>query len=190
MGLTWTSWAIPGILTLLAAWTGAAVLIRTSPHRTLNRRLGLLLALEGLWLGCSFFFMIEDPELFRTVGAVLTGIFFSIEYLLQQIVPVDDVILGLAASAGIVVALRPVQWLARAVADRVMADVEESREYVRGRKRVVYRAALEGAMEDGTLTEKERAILDRLSGELEIPDRVARQLEREMAVPSASPQEG
>jgi len=368
MGVTWTSWALPGLLTMAAAWTAAAVLLRTAPSRSLNRRLAWLLFLEGLWMGGMFFFLVEDRGLYSTfmpvavatmatlpfqylaflsialrtpllapfrsrtafwllavgsagaaawvlvspstfigelysphwatwnfrfteaggrlaqahgvasllglvaaldayrrssagsaarsrafwfavafglrdayaavsqllypvvrdipfwgefiynpgqgtayllyvllmaygvlrtqlfdidlklkfalrqstVGALLTGTFFTLEYSLQQLLAGEDVILGLAISAGIVLALRPVQRVARSFADRVMSGVRDTSEYVRARKGVVYRAALEGAIEDGEVTERERAVLDRLRGELEMSVDRAERLEREM----------
>lgn len=369
MGLQWTSWALPGLLTLVAAWSGAAVLLRTRPDRSLNRRLAFLLFLEGLWLGGAFLFLVEDPSAFwaistvavaamatlpfqylsflaaavptplvrpfrsrtafwllalggtgaagwvlaspstfieelyspswatwnflftdegsraaqlhglaslfglvaaldawrrapagsaarsrafwfavafgirdlyagtsqllypiirtlpfwgdfiynpgqasiylvyvlllaygvlrsqlfdldlkvkfalrqGTVGALLTGVFFTIEYVFQRLVAVDDVVLGLVISGGVVLALKPAQYLAQALANGVMSEVDGTPEYIRAQKRSVYRAALEGAMEDGILTPKERSILNRLSEELELPSSMARQLEADVA---------
>lgn len=69
-GLSWTPWAVPGIVALLVAWSAAIVLLRTAPDRSLNRRLAFVLFLEGLWLGAMVFFMVEDPDVFRFIAAI------------------------------------------------------------------------------------------------------------------------
>lgn len=374
MGLTWTPWAVPGILALFVAWGAAFVLLRTAPHRSLNRRLSLVFLLEGLWLGGSFFFLVEDPGLFRaiaavavgamaalpfqylaflgasldtplvapfrsrfafyvlaaasvaciaaalvtpstflgelyapewatwnfrfrprgelvalvhglaslfglvaalhayaratpgtaarsrakwfalafgvrdafnafmwtlypavrpiefwgdflpnlgpaivnvlyvgliaygvlrhqlfdldlklkvalkqsTVGGIFAAAFFAGSELLEGLVPVESTVLGLAVAGAIVLVLHPVQRFAEAVAGRVMGGVEDTPEYVEGRKHDVYRAALEGAMEDGRITERERAILGRLRGQLGIEEAQAARLERELRERDAS----
>lgn len=368
MGLTWTAWALPGLLTVVLAWTGVVVVLRTAPHRSLNRRLAVLLFLEGLWLGSGVFYMIEDPgvaypvgavavaamatlpfqylsflgaslrtplvrpfrsgtavlllglagagaalwvllspssfitELYSpswatwnfrfrpmgqraaqvlgvaalfgliaalhayrnsspgsaarnrakwfaiafgirdvyvgvanllypvvrdtplwgdfiynagqvsvylvylllltygvlrtqlfdidlkvkfaleqsTVGAFFAGAFFAGDYLLQRIIPVEGVVLGFLASAAIALALRPIQRFAEGFANRVMGDVEDTAEYIRARKHTVYRAALEGAVEDGLISDRERAILRRLREQLDISADTGRELEQEV----------
>lgn len=370
MGLTWTPWALPGLLAIPAAWTAAIVVFRTAPHRSLNRRLAFLLLLEGCWIGGTAFFLVEDPSLafalatvamaamsalpfqylaflgvaldtplvapFRSriafwilalgsagvatwvllspstfagelyspswatwnfyfrpagqraaqvVGAVslfglaaavhayrrarpgtaarirarwfaiafglwdaytgttlvlygvlrdlpfwgdfiynpgqttiylifvlllaygvlhtqlfdidlklklalrqsTVGAFFAVAFfvgseVLERFIPVDGVVLGLLVSGAIVLALRPIQRFAEGVSNHLMGGVLETQEYLRDRKHLVYRAALEGAVEDETVTRRERAILDRLREELGIPDAVARKLEREVLV--------
>ena len=366
--LTWTPWAVPGILTLLVAWSAAVVLLRTAPGRSLNRRLAFVLFLEGLWLGGTFFFMVEDPKVFlliaaiavgamaalpfqylsflgvaldtrlvapfrsrtafilmgiasaaaglailvspstflgdlyspawatwnfqfrpwgtratqahgiaslfgllaavsaylkaepgtaarsrakwfaiafgvrdaynaifmilypalrpitfwgdfvynigfsiinlayvallaygvlraqlfdidlklkfalkqSTVGAVIAAGFFTGSEILETVIPVESTILGLLVAGAIVLLLRPVQRFAQAVADRIMRHVEDTADYRQSRKHEVYRAALEGAMTDGVITEKERNILSRVCEQLELSADVADGIEREM----------
>lgn len=368
MGLTWTPWALPGLLAGILAWAGAVVVLRTAPHRRLNRRLASLLVLEGIWMGGSLFYMIEDPvaaygvgalavaamaalpfqylsflgtslrtslvtpfrsravflllalasagaavwvllspssfitELYSpewatwnfrfqplgqraaqlhgaaalfglaaalhaylrtqtdsaararakwfaiafgirdvyagianllypvlrdvpfwgdfvynagqtsiylmyvvlmaygvlhtqmfdielkvkfaleqsTVGAFFAAAFFTGDFVLQRIIPVEGTILGFMAAATITVVLRPIQRFAEGFAGRVMDEVEETPEYLRARKRTVYRAALEGAVEDGVITERERDILSRLRQELAISTEIGRRLEDEV----------
>ena len=62
------------MLAFLAAWAAAGVALRIAPHRALNRRLALLLLLEGLWAGAAFglVFFLRDPDLvpvLATLGA-------------------------------------------------------------------------------------------------------------------------
>ncbi len=376
MGLTWTTWAIPGILASLVAWGAAIVLLRTAPERALNRRLAVVLLLEGTWSAGAIFFMVEDPAVFMrisgvavgamaalpfqylsflgvaldtpvvrpfrsrtavgilglasvvagswvllspstfigelyspawatwnfrfrpagtavaqihglaslfglaaavwaylrtrsgtaarsrakwfaiafgirdiftaalyllypvlrpyelwrdaiynlgtasvvlvyvallaygvlrvqlfdidlklkfalkqsTVGAVIAAGFFLGSEILETVVPVEGTILGLLVAGAIVLLLRPVQRFAEAVASGIMRGVEETPAYLESRKHAVYRAALEGAFEDGVVTRKERAILDRLCEQLGISIGAAETMEREMAgtVPGGS----
>lgn len=366
--MSWTPWALPGMLTGLLAWTGSVVVLRTAPHRSLNRRLAALLFLEGLWLGSGIFYLVEDPgvayhlgvvavaamaalpfqylsflgvalrtpltapfrtrtaffalafasagtalwvilspssfitELYSppwatwnfrfqaygqtaaqvhgaaalfglvaalhawwrtrpgsaarnravwfavafgtrdlyagianvlyptirdvpfwgdfvynagqtsvyliyvvllaygvlrtqlfdldlkikfaleqsTVGAFFAGAFFTGEYVLQLVLPVDGVVLGFLAAAATSLALRPIQGFAERFAGRVMVDVEETEEYIRSRKHTVYSAALEGAVEDGMISDREREILVRLRQELGISTESAHALERDV----------
>jgi len=48
---------VPGALAFLSAWAAAGIALRIAPHRTLNRRLALLLLLEGLWAGAAYRFL-------------------------------------------------------------------------------------------------------------------------------------
>jgi len=368
VGLTWTPWALPGLLTAALAWAGAIVVLRTNPHRSLNRRLAVLLSLEGLWMAGGLFYMIEDPVIayragavavaamaalpfqylsflgtalrtplvrpfrsrvsltvlaaasigaaawvlldpssfitdlyspawatwnfrFRslgqraaqlhgaaalfglvaalhaygraradsaarsralwfaiafgtrdlyagaanllypvirdvpfwgdfvfnagqtsvylayvallaygvlrnqlfdidlklkfalekgTVGSFFAAAFFTGDYLLERIIPVDGAVLGFVAAVAVAAVLRPIQKLADSFADRVMGRVEDTPEYIRGRKHAVYRAALEAAVEDGRISDRERDILARLRRELEIAPEAGVRLEREV----------
>jgi hypothetical protein len=60
MNLVWTWWGIPGTFAFAAAWCCAIVAFRTAPKRELNRRLSLILLLEGAFsaghIGLLFFF--------------------------------------------------------------------------------------------------------------------------------------
>jgi hypothetical protein len=60
MNLVWTWWGIPGTFAFVAAWCCAIVVFRTAPKRELNRRLSLILLLEGAFsaghIGLLFFF--------------------------------------------------------------------------------------------------------------------------------------
>ena len=90
--------------------------------------------------------------------------------------------MGLLAALAIVAALRPMQRFAKGVADRVMRGVEDTPAYLEVRKLEVYRAALEGAIQDGIITDKERAILARLRDQLAIPPEAADAVERKFTV--------
>lgn len=368
MGLAWTAWAVPGVLAAVVAWSAAIVLLRTAPDRPLNRRLAAVLALEGLWLGGSVFFLLENPSAFRivaaiavaalgavpfqylsflgvavrtrvvrpfrsraatvvlgaaslavalwvlaspstfigdlyrptwatwnfefrppgvrlvqvqalaslfgllasllayrgapagtaarrrarwfalgfgardlfnvvvwtaypairsvpfwgdflanigpalvsilyvlllayavlrfqlfdldlklklaiqggTIGGVIAMAFFVGSELLESVVPVHGTLLGLVAAGVIVLLLRPLQALAERLADRLVGGISRRPEILVDRKHDVYRAALEGALEDGRVSERERAVLARVREQLSIPEATARRLEEEL----------
>lgn len=89
--------------------------------------------------------------------------------------------LGIAAAGLLVFALAPLQRLAEGVAARAMPHATGTPDYVAWRKLQVYHAALDGAMQDGEVTPREREILARLRRELGIADEDAEALERDLA---------
>jgi hypothetical protein len=64
MNFVWTWWGVPGTFAFVAAWCCAIVAFRTAPKRELNRRLSLILLLEGAFsagnIGLLFFFDNQD----------------------------------------------------------------------------------------------------------------------------------
>ncbi len=114
-----------------------------------------------------------------TVGAAIAGAFFLGSELLEGLVPVEGTILGLLSAGVIVALLKPVQAVAERFAGRIMTGVSDHPSYLEGQKHQVYRAALEGALEDGSISDRERSILDRLRDQLGIDSEIARTLERD-----------
>lgn len=114
-----------------------------------------------------------------TVAAFFAVAFFVGSEVLERFVPVEGVVLGLLVSGGIVLVLRPIQRFAEGLSTRLMGGVRDTPEYRRERKHQVYRAAIEGAIEDGVVSRRERAILSRLREELGLPEAEAVGLERE-----------
>lgn len=116
-----------------------------------------------------------------TVGMIIAAGFFLgsevLEGVVQGVLPIGGTLLGLVVAAAVVLALRPVQRFAEALADRLMPGVRATPDYVDSRKHEVYRAALEGAFEDQEITERERSMLRRLREKLEISPEVAAELE-------------
>ncbi|MGQ0535396.1 MAG: hypothetical protein ACT4PT_04935 [Methanobacteriota archaeon] len=90
-------------------------------------------------------------------------------------------VVGLAAAGGLALGFRPLRRAADRLADAAMPGVRPTPEYLTGRRHEFYRAALEGALQDGKVTDRERDILDRLRRELRIASDEATVLEREVA---------
>ncbi len=82
MALTWTWWGVPGLLAFLAAWAAAGIALRIAPHRTLNRRLAMLLLLEGLWAGAAFGFVLflREPELVPVIATLGAAAVVALPY--------------------------------------------------------------------------------------------------------------
>lgn len=107
-----------------------------------------------------------------TVTAIFVSAFFVASEVTQQFVGERaGPYVGIVAAGALLLAIQPVQRLAHRAADAAMPGVTGSAEYVAARKLHVYRAAVEGAYEDGTLGAKERGMLTRLAAELELDPR-------------------
>jgi hypothetical protein len=100
------------------------------------------------------------------VGGAITGAFFIGAYALEQYVQVNSFLVGLVAAACVTAAIQPLQRFAARLADRLLPGVDSSEAYLMERKHEVFRNALEAAMQDGTVTERERAILTGLEHSL------------------------
>lgn len=120
-----------------------------------------------------------------TLVAMVAAAFFLVTEILETFVPADGVLVGILAAGVIVLLMLPLQRLTERVMTRVMPVTEPSDEEVTLRKLDVYRAALEGALQDGIVTEREEEILARLRGELGISEEDEARLRREMAVRAA-----
>lgn len=120
-----------------------------------------------------------------TVVAVIAGVFFVGSEILEALLPVDDAVLGVVMAGVIVLLLRPLQSVAERVAARIVPGSPASEDALDARKVDVYRAALEGALQDGVVTEREQEVLRRLRRELEISEAEAARIQREMAVEAA-----
>lgn len=101
-----------------------------------------------------------------TVVGLFAGGFFVASEALEAVLPVDDALLGVLAAGLIALGLRPIQRAAQGLAERLMPGVDATVEHLASRKVEVYRAAVEGALADGALSSRERAILAGLADEL------------------------
>jgi len=115
-----------------------------------------------------------------TVGALVIGGFIVGSEVLESFVPVSGTILNIVVAVAILIVLRPMQRLALRMTNNLMRSVQNTPEYLEVRRLEVYRAALEGAFEDGLITDKERSILDRLRDSLGISQVEAVALEKEL----------
>lgn len=116
-----------------------------------------------------------------TLAAIFVGVFFIVVAIAEQYLQRYGVIAGGIAVGILLFALRPLERLAQRLADTAMPTVQDSAEYRTTRRREIYRAALESALADGTITDKERAILATLADELGVGAVEALEIERDVA---------
>ena len=105
-----------------------------------------------------------------TLVALIAAVFFLASELVEEFVPVDGTLLGIIAAGLIVLCLQPLQRLAERLVNRLMPRHRPNEGELEARKLDVYQAALEGALQDGVVTEREQQILARLRRELEISE--------------------
>lgn len=122
-----------------------------------------------------------------TLLAFFAGVFFVASESLEELVPVEGFYLGLAAAALIALGLRPLQRISARLADQLMPNVKDTAAYRRERKEEVYRAALEGGLEAGTVSARERRILEALRRKLEIEPAEAARIEQRVHATPAPP---
>jgi len=115
-----------------------------------------------------------------TVGALVIGGFIIGSEVLESFVPVSGTILNIFVAITILVVLRPIQGLALRMTNGLMRSVQNTPEYLDVRRLEVYRAALEGAVQDGIVTDQERGILNQIRDDLGIPPGAAVALEKEL----------
>ena len=146
-------------------------------------------ALANLWFVATLSYGILRAQMFDLdlkikwalvrsgIISVVALAFFIGSELLESLLPVEGTVLGLLAAGVVVIALRPLQRLFEALVDILMPGVEAKPAYLDQRKAEVYSAAYEAGVEDGQITEKERAILQRLADQLAIGPEEASRLE-------------
>ena len=116
-----------------------------------------------------------------TVAAVFVAIFYLVSEGADRLLASEfGNIVGLVASALVVFFLVPLQRFAERVASVAMPNTENTPEYAMFRKLQVYEAALTEALPDGSISKRERALLNRLRGTLGISIADADAIEREL----------
>lgn len=116
--------------------------------------------------------------------STLAGIFVAIVYLISEgaenfLSAELGGVAGLIASAVVVFFLAPLQHLAERVASVAMPNTENTPEYIAYRKLQVYEAAVAEAQQGG-ISEKERALLNRLRDSLGIAPADAASIESDL----------
>jgi hypothetical protein len=116
-----------------------------------------------------------------TVAAVFVAIFYLVSEGADRLLESEfGNIAGLIASTLVVFFLVPLQRFAERVASVAMPNTENTPEYAMFRKLQVYEAALTEALPDGSISERERDLLNRLRDSLGISTVDANAIEREL----------
>lgn len=122
-----------------------------------------------------------------TIAAAFLVVFVGVAEVAQNYLSNEFGYVAGGAAAGILLlAIAPLQRIAERVGDAAMPSVKATPEYLAYRKFEVYRAALEGALDNGEITHRERAVLVRLRDSLGLDAAVATQMERELAAKRAA----
>ncbi len=121
------------------------------------------------------------------VIAPFAVVFFVTTETLESVLPFESYLAGLAAAGVLSLFGIPLQRGANRLADRLFPHVRDDARYRAARGEEIYRAALEGAWEDGVRSAVEVAILRRLQEQLGLADRDARRLEAEVEFRHALP---
>lgn len=115
-----------------------------------------------------------------TLAAIFAIVFFVASEAAEAWIGIDGFWGGLAVASLATLALRPLhRWTTRFV-DVAMPSVQDTDEYRLVRKREVYLAAVESALVDGSVSERERAILHALQAQLELAHDEVQHLERQV----------
>ena len=113
------------------------------------------------------------------LAAIFLAAFFVAAAVAEQYLQQYGVVIGGVAVGILLFALRPLEHAAQRIANVAMPRVQDTEEYRMVRKGEVYRAALESAIEDGDVTDKERGMLATLQDQLGISANEALRIERE-----------
>jgi hypothetical protein len=117
--------------------------------------------------------------------STLAGIFVALMFLISEgastfLSQELGNVVGLLVAAVIMFFVAPLQHFADRVASAAMPNTNNTPEYVSYRKMKVFEAALNDAIRDGGISDKERLLLNRLRDSLEISPVDAEMLERDL----------
>ena len=114
-----------------------------------------------------------------TVIGAVAAVFLIGSAVLEQLLPVQSKLISVVLAISLALAFSRLERMTKRVVDRIMPGVEKSEAYLGTRRIEVYRAALEGAAQDGIVTRREQDILAALRRKLNITDDEADIAERE-----------
>lgn len=114
-----------------------------------------------------------------TLAGIFVATFFVVSQFLENVLDAKYGTVGGAVAVGLLLfAITPLQKFAERLSSVAVPGAAVA--VLEARKIEIYKAALEGAWQDGKLTDKERTVLTRLQLELGIANAQARNLEREL----------
>ena len=115
-----------------------------------------------------------------TIAAMFLAAFFVVsEFAANTLSDRYGTVLGLGAAGALVFALSPLQRMADRVATKAMPGVANTDEYRTVRRRELYQAAVESALEDGLISDRERHVLATLADQLDLGSVDALEIERQ-----------
>ncbi len=115
-----------------------------------------------------------------TIAAAFVATFFVVselagEFLSSQL----GTVLGIVVTGGLVFFLDPIQRAAERLSNAAMPNTVQTPEYENYRKLQVYESALQAALEDGHISQRQRRVLDSMVTTMGIDAKLAQQLEND-----------
>ena len=174
---------------ILLIWSGAYQVVDPDPSTLpyIVYALGTLLAVPLIAYGIlrSHLFDIDLRIRWTIKQSTLAAIFVALVYLFSE--GADRFLsselgnwVGLLASALVVFFLAPLQRFAERVASVAMPNTKDTPEYAKFRKWQVYESAVAEALQEGGISEKERALINHLRDSFGISPSDAEALERDL----------
>ncbi|MDX1481301.1 MAG: hypothetical protein R3315_06485 [Woeseiaceae bacterium] len=115
-----------------------------------------------------------------TIAAAFVATFFVVSELATTILSNQlGAVLGVIVAGGLVFFLDPIQRAAERLASSAMPNTHDTPEYETYRKLQVYESAVQAALEDGHISERQRRVLDSMLQSMGIDAKVAEQLEND-----------
>jgi hypothetical protein len=120
-----------------------------------------------------------------TLVAIVLCVFLVAAEIAEQYLQGYGFVVGGVAIGLLLFAIRPIERAIDRMADRAMPKTTGTPEYLAQRKHQIYRAAIEDAMRDGSVSSKERALLLRLAENLGLSADESTRIERTVLEASA-----
>ena len=116
-----------------------------------------------------------------TIAAAFVATFFVVSELASEFLSSQlGTVLGVVVTGGLVFFLDPIQRAAERLSNAAMPNTVQTPEYETYRKLQVYESALQAALEDGHISERQRRVLNSMIESMGIDTRVAEQLENDV----------
>jgi hypothetical protein len=184
-------WGFVYLAVVWGVWNGTYAEVPTDPYDPtyVIYMLGTLLAVPLIAYGILRTQLFDIDLRIRwtikqsTLAAAAVAIIYAVSESAERLLSSElGNFAGLLAAALVVFFLAPLQRFAEGVASAAMPNTHDTPQYAAFRKLQVYEAAVEEALRGDGISQKERAMLDRLRDTLEIPPADAEALERDLQV--------
>jgi hypothetical protein len=182
-------WGFVYLAVVRGVWNGTYAEVPTDPYDPtyIIYMLGTLLAVPLIAYGILRTQLFDIDLRIRwtikqsTVAAAAVAIIYAVSEGAERLLSSElGNVAGLLAAAVVVFFMAPLQRFAERIANAAMPNTHDTPQYAAFRKLQVYQAAVEEALRGDGVSQKERAMLNRLRDTLEIPPADAEALERDL----------
>ncbi|MCJ7451661.1 MAG: hypothetical protein MUO39_04185 [Steroidobacteraceae bacterium] len=182
-------WGFVYLAVVWGVWRGTYAEVPTDPYDPtyIIYMLGTLLAVPLIAYGILRTQLFDIDLRIRwtikqsTIAAAAVAIIYAVSEGAERLLSSElGNFAGLIAAALVVFFMAPLQRFAERIASAAMPNTHDTPQYAAFRKLQVYEAAVEEALRGDGVSQKERAMLNRLRDTLEIPSADAEALERDL----------